>query len=140
MKKLLIFLIFNSLTSFGQNEPWSNTQLIEPLKLAMIINEGNNIPKIISIGPGVVIKNSIGAGECRFKENLDNLEQTLLSLSKEKEIIIYCGCCPFKDCPNIRPVYSLMNKLGFINHKLLNVSNNIKTDWIDKDYPTNEIH
>ena len=87
-----------------------------------------------------MIKNSIGAGECRFKENLDNLEQTLLSLSKEKEIIIYCGCCPFKDCPNIRPVFSLMNKLGFINHKLLNVSNNIKTDWIDKDYPTNEIY
>tara|TARA_B100000767_G_C19770939_1_gene539969 strand:+ start:2202 stop:2624 length:423 start_codon:yes stop_codon:yes gene_type:complete len=140
MKKFIILLILNSFTSFGQTEPWTRKQLVEPADLANIINKENNIPKIISIGPGVVIKNSIGVGECRFKENLDNLEQMLLSLSKEKEIIVYCGCCPFKDCPNIRPVFSLMNRLGFINHKLLNVSNNIKTDWIDKDYPTDEIN
>ena len=29
-----------------------------------------------------------------------------------------------------------MNELGFKNHKLLNIKNNIKADWIDMGYQT----
>jgi hypothetical protein len=29
-------------------------------------------------------------------------------------------------------------EMGFKNAKLLNLPKNIKTDWLDKDYPTND--
>ena len=122
-----------------QTEPWNNKQLIEPYELSNLINNGDKLPLIISIGPAAVIKNSIDIGETRFEENLNDLRQNLSSISKKSEIILFCGCCPFKNCPNIRPAFSLINKLGFINHKLLNLKNNLKTDWIDKDYPVQEI-
>ena len=54
---------------------------------------------------------------------------------KKRNIVIYCGCCPFKDCPNIRPAFSLLNSMKFTNHKLLNLPLNLKTDWINHGYP-----
>tara|TARA_A100001015_G_C14594384_1_gene557966 strand:+ start:79 stop:495 length:417 start_codon:yes stop_codon:yes gene_type:complete len=137
MKKTLLFIslsFFFSCTQTG--EPWKKSQLIEPSDLKNIISTQNQIPHIISIGPGQIISNSVGIGECRYDKNLIAFENHLSSISKDSEIVIYCGCCPFIDCPNIRPAFSLLNSLGYKNHKLLNIRNNIKTDWIDMNYPT----
>ena len=109
--------------------------MIEPYELSEIITSGWDQPVIISIGPAGLIKNSIEVGECRFSENLAKLNDKVSGLSKNSDIVLYCGCCPFKDCPNIMPAFTLLNDLGFKNHRLLNLSNNLKTDWIDKNYP-----
>ena len=101
----------------------------------MYKRQGLDQPVIISIGPAGLIKNSIEVGECRFSENLAKLNDKVSGLSKNSDIVLYCGCCPFKDFPNIRPAFTLLNDLGFKNHRLLNLSNNLKTDWIDKNYP-----
>ena len=132
---LLLLWLFLFTACNTENEPWTNSQLIEPSDLNIIISKQNKLPNIISVGPGKVIPNSIGVGECRYEKNLNILKNHLLSFSKDSEIILYCGCCPFKDCPNIRPAFSLLNSLGYKNHKLLNIRNNIKTDWIDMKYP-----
>ena len=132
---LLLLWLFLFTACNTENEPWTNSQLIEPSDLNIIISKQNKLPNIISVGPGKVIPNSIGVGECRYEKNLNILKNHLLSFSKDSEIILYCGCCPFKDCPNIRPAFSLLNSLGYKNHKLLNIRNNIKTDWIDMNYP-----
>jgi len=63
------------------------------------------------------------------------LQQQLAKLPKDKEIVIYCGCCPFSRCPNARPAFALLQKLKFKNAKLLNLPNNLKVDWINKGYP-----
>ena len=117
-------------------EPWSTSQLLEPKLLSYKIKNDKDLPKIVCIGPGIVIKNSIGIGECRYNENIENLRTLISTYSKDEEIVLYCGCCPFENCPNIRPAFSLMNELGFKNHKLLNIKNNIKADWIDLGYQT----
>lgn len=57
------------------------------------------------------------------------------NLNRNTEIVLLCGCCPFEHCPNIRPSFELMNEMKFTNHKLLNLSHNLKVDWIDKGYP-----
>ena len=132
---LLLLWLFLFTACNTENEPWTNSQLIEPSYLNIILSKQNKLPNIISVGPGKVIPNSIGVGECRYEKNLNILKNHLLSFSKDSEIILYCGCCPFKDCPNIRPAFSLLNSLGYKNHKLLNIRNNIKTDWIDMNYP-----
>ena len=142
MKKNYFPILLLIIISCKQNqnnktlEPWGMYQLLEPKLLSHIIDIGKDLPKIISIGPGVVIKNSIEIGECRYNENIEKLKSLVSSYSKDDEIVLYCGCCPFKNCPNIRPAFTLMNELGFKNHKLLNIKHNIKADWIDMGYQT----
>ena len=42
---------------------------------------------------------------------------------------------PYKNCPNVRPAFTLLNEMKFTNHKLLDLPANLKVDWIDKGYP-----
>ena len=134
-----LFIIIGITKSFGQtadDEPWTKAQLMEPADLARIIDDTTaQQPFIYSIGPGAIIKNSIDIGPAKEKEDLQKLKHELSKLSKDADIVIYCGCCPFEHCPNIRPAFSLLNKMGFTHHKLLNISKNIKVDWIDKGFP-----
>jgi thiosulfate/3-mercaptopyruvate sulfurtransferase len=122
--------------SYDGNEPWTAKQLLAPEDLARIINDPTaKQPIIFSIGPAAIIKNSIDIGSVKEKENLDKLKEELKALSRDADIVIYCGCCPFEHCPNIRPVFKLLNKMKFTNHKLLNLEHNIKMDWLNKNYP-----
>jgi hypothetical protein len=57
-----------------------------------------------------IIKNSIDIGSAVEKDNLKKMEQDLGKLSKDANIVIYCGCCPFNKCPNIRPAFTLLNE------------------------------
>lgn len=151
-KSIFLFLILISIASFGfQNEafaqePWSKKQLIEPLELAAkITNENAKAPFIISVSPegahgvrpGKGIKGSVDFGAADEPQNLKKLKASLEELPKDREIVMYCGCCPFDVCPNIRPAFSLLNEMGFINHKLLNLKKNIRVDWLNKGYPMN---
>ncbi len=141
MKKLILVFCICLVTFSCRNEnkePWNNNQLIDPFELSESIIH-NKSYLIYSIGPAAIIKNSIDIGETRHEENLNKLKKKLASNSNKSEIIFYCGCCPFNDCPNIRPAFSLANSLGFKNHKLLNLANNLKSDWIDKNYPIQQI-
>lgn len=75
-------------------------------------------------------------GQVHEKENLEKLKMQLSNLPTGTEIVIYCGCCPFEHCPNIRPAFILLNEMKFTNAHLLNLEHNIKTDWVAKGYPT----
>jgi thiosulfate/3-mercaptopyruvate sulfurtransferase len=58
------------------------------------------------------------------------------SLPHDKLIVLYCGCCPWGHCPNVRPAYHQLNAMGFNHVKVLYIANNFGTDWVDKGYPT----
>jgi rhodanese-related sulfurtransferase len=119
-----------------QDENWTLAQLMSPSLLASEINSKKQLPVIISVGPGGVIPNSLVAGMANTREGLVNLQEHLNTLSKESKVVVYCGCCPYEHCPNVRPAMALLKKLGFTNYYLLDLPHNIKTDWIDKGYPT----
>jgi thiosulfate/3-mercaptopyruvate sulfurtransferase len=133
--KLLLFLI--TAAFFGPGEdPWKSDQLMAPADLARIIGDPHaKQPYIFCIGPGAVIKGSIDTGPARDSANLIKLRQQLSKLPKDATIVIYCGCCPFVHCPNIRPAFTLLNEMKFTHPLLLNLEHNIKLDWIDKGYP-----
>ena len=137
---LCLFIVSNNcLSQANAIEPWTNEQLMSPADLAKIINEpGAKKPIIYCIGPSSLIKNSIKIGPGKEKESLKNLKQELSKIQKNMDIVLYCGCCPFANCPNIRPAFSLLNEMKFTNHKLLNLATNIKVDWINKGYPQND--
>lgn len=123
-----------------QKEPWRADQLMPPEELAAIIDNPTAVkPLIISVGPAGLISGSVEVSQVKEQENLDKLKGLLSKQEKDRDIVLYCGCCPFKDCPNIRPAFSLANSKGFTNHKLLNLSHNLKVDWIDHGYPITDV-
>ena len=119
-------------------DPWKPGQLLTPADLAATINNKDAAqPFIYSIGPSAYIKGSIDIGNTKEKENLDKFKEQVSKLPKNAAIVIYCGCCPFEHCPNIRPAFNLLAKMNFTDYKLLNLEHNIKIDWINKGYPRN---
>lgn len=115
-------------------EPWTEEQLLEPADLAHSIETAEALPVIFSLGAGNIIPGSKDTGAAGEKANLENLKKELEHLPKDTEIVLYCGCCPFKICPNVRPAFKLLNEMKFTNHQLLNLRENIKVDWLDKGY------
>jgi len=146
--KIFLFLLiaisvsafaFHLFSSQNGTDPWTQQQLLDPSDLAKTIgNTGIVQPIVFSVGPQAVIKGSIDIGPTVVPENLSKLQQKLEKLPKNSEIVIYCGCCPFDRCPNVRPTVELLKKLQFSNFKLLNLPHNIKVDWIDYGYPMSE--
>jgi|SRR5438105_6363331 len=129
---LVIAVAFNK----KQTEPWRPDQLIEPKDLAPVINSSAEAkPLIISIGPAGLIKDAVTVGAVHEKENMDRLKEVLSKEQRDREIVIYCGCCPFEVCPNIRPAFKLLNEMKFTNQKLLHLPHNLKADWINYGYP-----
>lgn len=138
MKKIMLLLFTTTIFAFQTGEPWTEKQLMSPADLAKIVNDTKATkPIIYCIGPSGNIKGGIEIGAAQEKENLDKLKTALSKLPKNAGIVVFCGCCPFEHCPNIRPAIKLLNEMKFTNYKLLNLSHNLKVDWIDKGYPMN---
>ena len=134
---LLLATLVVAASSFKQGPPetWRKDQLIEPAELAKLLGSPGKQPVVFSIGFGGGIKNSKIMGPARDSANLQKWKDELKKLPKDANLVIYCGCCPFEHCPNVRPAFTLLNDLQFTNAKLLNLSHNLKADWIDKGYP-----
>ena len=143
----LLFSVFGSSLSFAHStirsnqaldkkDNWTQKDLIEPTALATIIAKPKaNQPKIFNIGVVDNIKGAINMGGVSEKENLQKLNNALSKLPKSTFLVVYCGCCPFERCPNIRPAMTLLKTLGFKNGRLLNLPTNLKQNWVDKGYP-----
>jgi hypothetical protein len=134
---LLVSIIFlSSYLSQQQPETWTKDQLLEPSALAKTINNPKEQqPFIVCVGPGAVIPGSVDIGPTKEKTNQDKLKAFLNKLHNDASIVIYCGCCPFDHCPNVRPAFAILNEMKFSRAKLLNLTHNIRTDWIDKGFP-----
>jgi len=131
---ILTIFVFD-FKAFAQ-EPWTVQQLMPPSELANLINSSSDKkPIIFSIGVAAVIKGSVDIGPVQKPANLQKFKEDLNKLPRNSNIIIYCGCCPFVHCPNIRPAFQLLNEMKFTNQKLLDLTTNIKVDWINKGYP-----
>ena len=141
MKKILsYFFVAMAAFSFQQcsaqkPENWTKDQLLEPSVLAKTIESNKDLPMIYCVGPGVVIPNSIDIGVTNDENNLKKFKDSVSNLPRNTNIVIYCGCCPFEHCPNVRPAIALLQQMKFTNYHLLNLPHNIKTDWIQKGYP-----
>ena len=143
--KISIFLLLTISTSVfascqfssqGQNDPWTQQQLLAPADLAKVLNDPKAPqPIVYSIGMQAIIKGSIDIGPAMNAENLNTLKEKLNKLPKNAQIVVYCGCCPFSRCPNVRPAMELLKSMQFTNYQLLNLPQNVKVDWIDKGYP-----
>jgi hypothetical protein len=126
----------NTSKSLDKPNLWQATDLLQPADLAATLrNKNAKRPVILNIGVVEDIYGAKNIGAASKKENLEKLKGSLMNLPKNNMVIIYCGCCPFDKCPNIRPAFNMMKDMGFINGKLLNIPVNLKQDWINRGYP-----
>ncbi len=63
------------------------------------------------------------------------LADALAKVPAETEIVLYCGCCPVKSCPNVRPASAALRALGRPNARVLDLPTRFATDWTDKGHP-----
>ena len=133
---LTFLILFTFQSCFAQNKVnWRPDQLMAPAILAKAIKENKNIPVIINIGPAALIPNSVDAGATGNVLNLQKLKKELSKSKPNTAIVLYCGCCPYEHCPNVRPAMEALKQMKFTNYYLLDLPSNIRTDWISKGYP-----
>jgi thiosulfate/3-mercaptopyruvate sulfurtransferase len=118
-----------------------HAQLIEPEDLVKVLNSKGPKPLLIHVGFHVLylqahIPNSEYVGPARDPAALEKLRARVKPLPRNKLIVIYCGCCPWDHCPNVKPAHDALVAMGFTNIKVLHVPDNIATDWIYKGFPT----
>jgi len=112
--------------------------VVQPKELASHLAEK---PAVFHVGFNVLYRNSkhipgaVYAGPGRQPEGLETLKAAVEKLPRDREIVIYCGCCPWDHCPNIRPAMAMLQQLGFHNVKALYLAENFKVNWIDAGYP-----
>lgn len=63
------------------------------------------------------------------------LAEVLARVPAETEVVLYCGCCPVKSCPNVRPASAAVRALHRANAYVLDLPTRFTTDWVEKGYP-----
>ena len=119
--------------------PPGSAELIQPEDLLKVLKSGKK-PTLLYAGPRFLyaqahIPGAEFIGAAGEVESLDKLRKRVASLSKNSAIVVYCGCCPWEHCPNIRPAFKELQKMGFTNVKALYFANSFGTNWVDKGYP-----
>ena len=66
---------------------------------------------------------------------VQQLRKRVEGLARSRFIVIYCGCCPWSRCPNVKPAYEALHNLGFTKLKVLYIPDNLGTDWVNRGYP-----
>lgn len=115
---------------------WKEKQLLKPEVLAERIRKGDTVNLLIlNTGPVEDIAGAVHSGAMEETGNPEKLRSYLAAVSRDKEVVVYCGCCPLSVCPNLRPAYDILKELKFSNVKVLRLPNELQEDWIGKGYP-----
>jgi thiosulfate/3-mercaptopyruvate sulfurtransferase len=145
MRSAILPLGLLSLALFAQTQanapdPWKDSDLIQPQALAARLTSSAAKPRILYVGFPILyrsthISGAELAGPASKPDGLDLLKQTAAKFPREQELVIYCGCCPWDHCPNVRPAFRLLHDMGFTRLKLVTIPTNLSTDWTTKGYP-----
>jgi len=120
---------------------WKPSELIRPEELISTIRDkGPNKPLIIFAGfMGIYraghIPGAVFGGPASSAAGLETLKGAVAKVPKDREIVVYCACCPWQACPNVRPAFKTLHQLGYKQVKGLLIPSNLELDWVNKGYP-----
>ena len=130
-----------------ETNPWTPADAIEPGTLAdELAHEGGSAHgTILYVGftplfEGGHISGAVFHGTASSAQGLAELKKWAAAQPRTTNIVIYCGCCPFGFCPNIRPAFVALHSMGFTHLRVLVMPNSFATDWVDKGYPVEKGH
>ena len=117
------------------------SQLIQPEQLAGLLRSPQESkPLVLQVGFRVLYVQAhipgseyIAAGSS--PNGVQQLRARVEKLPRNKAIVLYCGCCPWNHCPNVKPAYQELRDKGFTNVKVLFIARDFGTDWVSKGYP-----
>jgi thiosulfate/3-mercaptopyruvate sulfurtransferase len=120
--------------------PWTDSQTVQPAELNKELSESKTAPLVLFVGFQRLynaghIKGAQFHGTAGNPEGLAQLKAWAVSLPRQTNLVIYCGCCPLERCPNIRPAFTALHELGFTKLRVLILPTNFETDWANKGFP-----
>ncbi len=132
-----------SASSYGaarKSEVNSDSTITGSQLVKLLSQKTGEKPLVIQVGfqflyEGGHIDGARWAGPASTSKGLQRLKDAVRMVPKNKEIVIYCGCCPWSECPNIKPAYKTLTKLGFRHVKMLYIPVDFAHDWIDHGFP-----
>jgi thiosulfate/3-mercaptopyruvate sulfurtransferase len=121
--------------------PPGSPQVIQPEELAQTLKASDaQKPLILYVGPKAFyaqahIPGAEFIGPVGKPEDMVKLRARAASLPRDGAVVIYCGCCPWDHCPNIRPAFAELKKVGFTKVRVLYLATSFGADWKDKGFP-----
>jgi hypothetical protein len=119
---------------------------MQPEELAATLNDPNQEkPVIVFVGFDFLfraahIPGSLNFGPGSKASGIEGLKRWAGSINKNKAVVLYCGCCPWRQCPNVRPAFEAGREAGLKHVKVLYVQDSFVHDWVDKSYPVEKGH
>ena len=113
--------------------------LVQPPELTAQLAGKGVRPAVFMVGPNVLYRSkhipaSVFAGPGQNAAGLAMLKAEADKLPRDREVVVYCGCCPWDRCPNVKPAVDLLKQMGFAKAKALYLATGFKADWLDKGY------
>jgi len=124
----------------GVNSPWTPGEVMHIDDLSKIVQTKSVAPLLLQVGFAIQYKSkhipgAIYAGPGREDAGLAELKKAVANVPKDREIVLYCGCCPWDHCPNMKPAYTLLHGLGYTKIRVVEIPDSFLKDWVDKGLP-----
>jgi thiosulfate/3-mercaptopyruvate sulfurtransferase len=124
------------------SDPWAASQTIQPDALAkeLAATDQTKRPIVVCVGfrplyEGARIPGASFHGAASTAPGIASLKTWAQDLPHSSNIVLYCGCCPLRHCPNLKPAFIALRDMGFSSLRVLLLPNDFNTDWIEKGYP-----
>lgn len=132
---------YGATTAAGAEQPWKAADALGAPALVATLQGAGPKPAILFVGfhtlylPGH-IPGATYIGPPSQPAGIAALEKwASAQAAKDREVVIYCGCCPLEHCPNVAPAYKTLARLGFTRVRVLILPSNFETDWVNRGYP-----
>jgi len=128
----------------ARNSAGFEKALIQPAELVQELKEPEaKRPIVLHVGfevlyRGAHVPGAIYAGPASTAAGLEALRRAAARIPRDREVVIYCGCCPMTKCPNIHPAYDALLKMGFRRLRVLNLPDDFAHDWAQKGLPVHK--
>ena len=140
----LAITLFSFIQANGQASAIPTNRLLNPEDLVKLLQTSGkdgdkDKPLLLQVGSHVLfaqahIPGSEYIGPASTENGLAQLRKRVDSLPRTKLIVLYCGCCPWSHCPNVKPADDALHAMGFTNVKILYIADNFGENWVDKGY------
>jgi thiosulfate/3-mercaptopyruvate sulfurtransferase len=113
---------------------------LQPRELAQRLSQPGDTPLLFHVGfkklyQQAHIPGSEFLGPTSDADAVDRLRRRAAELPRTREIVVYCGCCPWEHCPNVKPAFEALRDLGFVHVKVLYIAQDLGADWVAKGFP-----
>lgn len=141
LASVILLFVLSVVAAQAQATAIPASRQITPEDLVKVLQRsGGKNPLLIHVGSHVLyaqahIPGSEYIGPTSSEAAIQQLRERVKSLPRNTEIILYCGCCPWSHCPNVKPADDALHAMGFTNVKVLYIADNFGTNWVDKGYP-----